>query len=142
MPKRLVVVYDTREQRPWRFAWPCLCQKLDAGDYTLQGFEKKLRIERKGSTTEFAGNCSPRDWPRFSEALKRLAQVKHKAIICEFTLADIMREDWRGAVTADVMLGRISEINLEYGIPVLLAGKNSRTAAETFLLRYFNRNGR
>jgi hypothetical protein len=134
-----VILYDTREKEPWRFMHPCLRATLDTGDYTIQGFERSLRIERKGTAGELAGNCGG-GWKRFSQVVKRLSAFKHKCIICDFALYDVYKEEWHGAVTADIVIGRVSEIMLEYGVPVLFAGKRGRRTAELILLRYYNRN--
>jgi hypothetical protein len=141
MRGEFVVLVDTREQRPWRLRYPCLPITLDAGDYTIRGAEKRFRIERKGKPSEFARNCGG-DWPRFSAALARLRAYTHRAIVCDFTMHDIMAARWPGAITPDVILGRMSEIMCEMQIPILLAGAHGRRVAETLMVRYWARQGR
>lgn len=144
MPRlsEFVILVDTREKRPWKLVYPCLTTKLDAGDYTIQGAEKQLRIERKGSIGEFVNNCSKGDWKRFRDALRKLSRYKHKAIICEFEMRDIFAERWPGGITGDAILARISEITLEIGIPIIFAGKKGKSVASAFMLKYYNRNKR
>ena len=136
------VVIDSREKKPWSFSHDSKVRKLDAGDYSLEGFQHHLRIERKGSIGEFVTNISRRDWPRFENALKKLAKYRHRVIVCDFTMSDIMAGDWRGEIPSETVLGKLSYITLEMQIPVVLAGKRGRHVAESFMLRYFNRRCR
>lgn len=134
-----VILCDTREQHPWKFESPCIPKMLEAGDYTLQGMESVLRIERKGSVGEFVRNCSS-DWPRFKAALERLAKFRHVVIVCAFNMRDILSGKWPGQVPPETVLGRLSEIMLDMRIPVLLAGGRAKEVVETMLIRYWNRN--
>ena len=55
------VIKDTREQNGYYFSKFNTCagmieHKLDTGDYSIQGFEDKICIERKGCVEELAIN--------------------------------------------------------------------------------------
>ncbi len=88
------IIQDTREQLPLCFdnkpEWcsGTITKKLDTGDYSLEGFENKLAIERKRSTSEIATNIFE---SRFPSVLERLNAMPHAFIICEFTWDDINR---------------------------------------------------
>ena len=56
-----LVIKDTREKQGWDFPQSHSCvgtsiEKLDTGDYTIDGHRDTLCVERKGSVSEFAGN--------------------------------------------------------------------------------------
>lgn len=82
------IIVDTREQKPWTFA-SCntVKKKLDTGDYSIEGLENLLCIERKNSVSEIANNISE---PRFKEELDRMGQYLYKFIILEFSLQDVL----------------------------------------------------
>jgi len=50
--QKVKVLVDTREQCPWKFTENSWCSgseitTLKTGDYTLEGFEDKLCVEKK-----------------------------------------------------------------------------------------------
>ena len=91
MKKEWVILQDTREKKPLRFPanlrvlddkkpaykqkmitvrLHTVPQKLDTGDYLLQGHETDTIVERKGSLREVAMNClNQRDRKRFIDCL-------------------------------------------------------------------------
>lgn len=86
------IIRDTREQSGWQFATGknCLGTKpgtLKTGDYTIEGFENILTIERKGSVKEFAQNLMD---DRFFRELERMKEYKHAYLILEFTAEDLL----------------------------------------------------
>ena len=63
--KPFTIIKDTREQDGYTFEssssryHTCngmISRKLDTGDYSIEGLEDKLCIERKASVVEFANN--------------------------------------------------------------------------------------
>ena len=84
------VIVDTREKHPWTFSSykkiQPLIGKLDTGDYTLEGFEDSLCIERKRNTSELSVNVGlKRD--RFEREFERMYQFDRAVLICEFPLS-------------------------------------------------------
>jgi ERCC4-type nuclease len=91
---RYIVIRDTREKsgQGWSFAASSSCggtriSTMKTGDYTLEGFENLVCVERKGSIAEFAGNLGQ---PRFRKELDRMASFKHCVVVLEFNMDDIM----------------------------------------------------
>lgn len=82
------IVVDTREQKPWTFA-ACntVKKKLDTGDYSIEGLETILCIERKNSVSEIANNISE---SRFKDELDRMSSYLYKFILLEFNLQDVL----------------------------------------------------
>jgi hypothetical protein len=91
---RIRILVDTREQRPFFEVAPYLStgeyittefRKLDAGDYSAEGLEGILAIERKASTGELYGNLAKSTMKeRFYRELDKLEQVEKAIILCEF----------------------------------------------------------
>ncbi|HVY62329.1 MAG TPA: hypothetical protein VHF22_11785, partial [Planctomycetota bacterium] len=83
------VVIDTREQAPLSFgSWPTVVAGMKTGDYSIQGFEDQIAIERKSLSDLFG--CIGRDRDRFERELLRLWALDYAAIVIEATLADVL----------------------------------------------------
>ena len=74
------IIKDTREQEGYTFEpsssryHKCegmVVRKLDTGDYSLEGLEDKVCIERKASVVEFANNVG-HDAVRFAKEIERM----------------------------------------------------------------------
>ena len=108
MKKEWTIIQDTREKKPLKFPanlkvlddkYPphkqrvttirihTLVEKLEAGDYLLQGHEGNTIIERKGSLREIAKNClNEKDRVRFIKALVKLKNAcDHPILMLEGT---------------------------------------------------------
>lgn len=80
------ILIDNQEKRGWTFAaYDCKTKivNLQTGDYSVEGQEEYLCIERKGSTGELAINLGKLR-ATFERELQRMQTFKHKYIICEF----------------------------------------------------------
>lgn len=82
------IVRDTREQQGWSFAfYQCdiIHKKLDYGDYSLEGLENSVGIERKASTGELYLNLGQKkNKERFYRELEVLSTFDLRQIVCEF----------------------------------------------------------
>lgn len=90
------VVVDTREQTPWEFRSlfardakgrsPLVVhvehRKLDTGDYTLEGHESRICLERKSLND--ALNTFLRHRARFERELERMERFEFSAVMLEF----------------------------------------------------------
>lgn len=79
------IIIDTREKKnPWQFdktSATISFRKLDTGDYSIDGMEDILCIERKASVAELAQNITDK---RFARELERMVNFKYKFLILEF----------------------------------------------------------
>jgi len=79
------IIVDTREKHPWTFdgleGIETISQKLDTGDYAIEGREDLLCIERKESVSEIAGNIVK---PRFWNEMERMQDYRWKFLLLEF----------------------------------------------------------
>jgi ERCC4-type nuclease len=129
------IVIDTREQAPWGFDCPTVRRKLDAGDYSVDGLEAAVAVERK-SLKDFVSTVI-HDFPRFAAELERLSRYEAACVVVEADLDRVLRglaeDELRGAAPASVM-GAAAHISLHYGVPVFWCG--SRQAARAFTDAY------
>jgi ERCC4-type nuclease len=133
-----IIIVDTREQIPWEFGFHDTAKKkLDTGDYTIEGFENILAIERKKSVSEIATNLSEN---RFTDVLNRLSKIKHPYMVFEFSLdevysfpvgSDIPKRLWDKLRTSgNYIIKRLIEIQLKYNIQIVFCGDSDN--AEKF----------
>ena len=144
---RFKVIKDTREKKGhgWWFDESAYCvgtevTKVDIGDYTIEGLEHVLCIERKESVSEFAGNCGEK---RFFRDLEKMATFPHAFLLFEFNWADIERYPHGSGIPKKVwpslrikgkyMQRVISSIKIDYGVHVIACG-DKRRAEEIAML--------
>ena len=135
------IIVDTREKKPWNFSAygaEMISQKLDEGDYTSQHIldleesedRKILRIERKMSVSEIAGNLGKqKNKERFYRELDRLEPYEHKYIIMEFTQQDVLKYPYGCGIPKRVrryikmrgkfLLSLLGEIESKYSIQLI-----------------------
>lgn len=136
----IIILSDTREQHPFIFENESkvksgYCTKIitteittiDAGDYTIKGYEDIVRIERKASLCELMGNMIPiQNKERFERELEKLKNVKHKYIIVESSLSNEVLQlgipQMRYPVPTSRVLKWLSDLELEYDIKVKFCG--------------------
>ena len=148
---KYVVVRDTREKegQGWSFASSKNCdgmvdRKLDTGDYTIQGFEETLTIDRKGSVAEFAGNLYQ---DRFLRELDRMASYKVAIVLLEFSMDDVMA--WPASsglpearwgelkLTNYAFLKRVTELQMQYPhVRFIFAGRYGKEYAASVFKRF------
>lgn len=133
------IIQDTQEKQPWQFdsvaIGGVIHQKLPTGDYTVEGYEDILCIERKKSVSEFATNCTEK---RFEKELVRMAKFKYPFLVFEFDMNDVQiypmgssipRSKWRKIKTrGPYMMKRMSEIMVKHKIPIFMAGSAENAA--------------
>lgn len=130
------VIKDTREQEGYYFKQHNTCagmveRKLDTGDYSIEGLEDKLCIERKGCVEELAINLGQKKYA-FLEEIDRMAPFPHKFLILEFSLEDLIKfpEETRipiknkasVKITGKYMLKCLCEFQLYNNVNVLFCG--------------------
>jgi hypothetical protein len=106
MSEKFTVIRDSREKvsHGWSFDEDSHCQgtiieKLDTGDYSVQGLEDIVAIERKETIQEFARNCVEKRW---GACMKRLGGIDHPYILFEFTEDAVDRYPQSAKVPASV----------------------------------------
>lgn len=153
--KPFTIIKDSREQEGYTFEpssskyHTCkgmVVKKLETGDYSIEGLEDKLCIERKSSVTEFANNIG-QDKYRFMQEIERMKSFPYKFIIFEFSLTDLMnfpegsgikeKDFHKIKITNTYMLKTIMEFQLFHGIHVIFCDskKNAKWAVLSIIKR-------
>lgn len=96
------VIIDTREQHPYSFTGfkgdarqgnlpliiPTHVSKLDSGDYSIQGFENQISVERKSLADFYSTLTTGRR--RFEAEMLRLSSMEVAAVVVEASLTDLI----------------------------------------------------
>jgi len=134
IPKPVVLV-DTREQKPWplhrnhpNWIGGERRASLKTGDYSLEGMEELLALERKSLTDAVA--CTVASRSRFIAACERLSRFRWKAILIEATYEDVKggfaQFDIPSAVHPNAVCGTLDAIAAKFGIPILYTSRFQR----------------
>ena len=145
LPKPFALV-DTREQDPL----PLLANHpnwfsgerratLRTGDYTVEGMERLLALERK-SLSDLV-SCTVSHRRLFLNQCDRLAKFKWKAILIEATYEDVKRGyNIPSDVHPNSVAGTLDAIEAKHGIPILYTSTTKALATEraaSWLSKYF-----
>lgn len=149
MVSNIVVLQDSREQKPWDFQFRGFAQNtvtLKTGDYTLAGYEDVLRIEKKGSTGELAINLGSKSKQFYAE-LDRMLEYEYRYLIFEFTEETLSRFPIDSGIpksklskikiNANYLISSVNKIRDKYDIEVIFAGDSDRATDEA--IQIFNR---
>lgn len=122
--KPLTVIVDTREQTPWTFEGQrdiiTKRAKLDAGDYSIEGLERRISIERK-SLHDWIGTVLG-DRGRFYRELELLRTMAFRCVIIETGVREIMTRQYKADVSPHAIMGFVAEVTVAQSVPVYLAG--------------------
>lgn len=132
------IVVDTREQTPLPFPEDVATVRacLQAGDYSVEGFEDRIAVERK-SLGDLVGSLT-RGRRRFMRAAARLAALEFRAVVVESDLPSILRGSYRSRAHPSSILGSLVSLQLGRsgedrvaGVPVVYAGDPHSAAVWT-----------
>lgn len=134
------ILKDNQEKKGWTFAdYNCEVKivNLNTGDYTVEGQEEYLCIERKASTGELAVNLG-RARKTFEAEFIRMQTFKHKYLICEFPVSNffcfpekstIPRNTWpKVRMNGKYIYKTIQDLCEKYGVTLIFC--NSKEDAE------------
>jgi DNA-directed RNA polymerase beta subunit len=143
MPPRVpkpVIVRDTREKKPWDFSKDDKFEgQIDAtlktGDYSIEGYEDVIVVERKKSPNELIANFTT-DKERIYKEIERLKSFKFAAIVIECNLAELLNPDnyviaskgrWKNKMAVPaIVIKSLLDIMVKHGIMVIFAGRKGQ----------------
>ena len=140
IPKPTVLV-DTREQQPYSLLqlhpnWigDLKFATLKTGDYSIEGMEHLLALERKSMIDAIQSTMSRR--ALFIRSCERLAAFRWKAILIEATYEQMKAyyphqdEDLVTDAHPNAVCGTYDAIEAKFGIPILYTSRNRYLATE------------
>lgn len=136
------IIRDTREKKGkgWQFRASANCDgmeitKLDVGDYTIQGLEDVLMVERKTHSDLWGTLGNPVNYKRFLREMKRAENHPYKFLVIEASLADIDRGCKYSKVPANNIHAKLVSLQVKHNLHVIFAGREDR--ARTYVRRLF-----
>ncbi len=156
MPPRVpkpVLIQDTREKQPWDFEGDekfaeVKVKKLDYGDYSIEGLEDVICIERKANANELFQNFSANK-ARIIAEMERMQACKLRFLVVEQTLEQLLYTKSYFVVTGGRMRGNnpryapavvingLQELMMQYGVHVIFGGKKAKAMAKGLLLKAY-----
>ena len=129
------IIVDTREQEPYSFdprLAAALRRALPAGDYSIDGMEGIVAVERK-TLDDFVSTVI-HSRSRFREELRKLGEYRAACVVVEAGLLDVLQKRYRGEAHPNAVLGSALSIILDFSLPVFFCG--SRQAGCHFTQAY------
>lgn len=139
----ITIFYDDREKRGrWNFLsnkFVFVKKRLLTGDYTLEGKENDICIERKASMDELLSNLTGKKKYKFYQFLKRMSLFEYRCIVVEDTccVAAALKRNPYAQVTPKDIYFQLGKIMFEYGIPILFCNAKGRDKQD-FLFYLFD----
>lgn len=106
-------------------------RKLDTGDYSIEGLEEKICVERKASPEELATNLGQKKHA-FMNEIERMKAFRHKFILLEFSLQDLVdfpegsripeSQKAKVKISGKYMLKMLMEFQIKDNIHVVFCG--------------------
>lgn len=136
------VIVDSREQRPFAFSgYPVTVEvgTLEAGDYSLAGFARRIAVERK-SLQDLAG-CLGTDRERFERELTRLRGYDFAAVVVETPAIALRQGRYLGRLDAGAAWQSVLAFSMRYRIPFWFCADRADAEAVTYdILRHYARD--
>lgn len=125
-PQDVVAIRDTREQKPLDLQpLQTIEGTLSTGDYSIQGLEHVIAIERK----ELADmvSCVGHGRERFEREMQRMLAYPCRALIIEADWKDIETHNYRSHTNPNSVMGSLMSW-IAQGIPVIMIGDRTRAS--------------
>lgn len=136
------IVIDNREKKPYSFSpgIPTLRKKLLTGDYSIEGYENAIAVERK-SLADFV-NTVIHSQTNFSEELKRLSKMLCPLIIVEANAEDLWdKNKYKSKIAPESLWKLAMSLSSKWGIPVFYFSNRqlARHSLEVYLCQWWDK---
>jgi len=133
IPDGFIMVVDTREQKPLFKPKPWIVEAgLNSGDYSIQGFETVITIERK-SIPDLLGTLG-KGRIRFEKELNRMSEYKWKGLLIEGLENDVYQPNDFSSMHPNSIYHSLAAIETKWGLSVYYA-KDKKSARNWVLSR-------
>lgn len=139
--KLFKVVIDSREQYPYKFRYS-IVKGLEAGDYSIEGLENRIAVERKSKQDAYASLGTGR--ARFERELKRLSHYEYAAIVIECDLLSFLEAPPFTTMNPKAAINSLISWSIKYGVHVFFASDRRYAKAITYriLEKFFKYRGK
>ena len=137
MDHSFTILVDTKEKQPWVFldsaVQDVVFQHIETGDYTVEGYEELLCIERKKSIAELAGNIHQ---DRFTRELQRMTEFPYRYIVVESSFEHVVNYPFMEGLPPKIerklqvrgkyLVKCFARLQVKYGINIIYCGNKER----------------
>ena len=131
--KKFTIIRDSREKKGcgWNFRASANCEgmvikKLDTGDYSVEGYEDLIMVERK-TIPDLWGSLG--QWrTRFMKEMDRALEFPVRYLVIEGTLGDINKGFRYSKISPEYILATLTSLEIKYGIHVVFTNKRKDIA--------------
>lgn len=142
--KEPTIVIDTREQKPFDFPrLKVIRKKLEVGDYSVRGLEKRVVIERKSFDDLFSSIIYPANETRLKDEFSRaLVGATKVYFVMEASVEHIIIGHPRTKAVGRLVLEHVMSLCHGYGVvPVFGGSREGAKQVTTAILRaHFKEN--
>ena len=124
MRKKVTIIVDTREQRPFLFSRlpvEVVRAPLPTGDYSVPGFEDQIALERK-SIDDLVGCLKGENRERFQRELARSMHFQVFVVLVEADFDDIRHGRYRSEMKSESVLQSLAAFGIRYGVSFQFCG--------------------
>ena len=136
MRKKFTIIRDTREQegKGWIFRASSNCngmiqRKLDVGDYSIDGMENIIVVERKTIGDLWNTLVKTANYDRFLREWDRAKNHRMKYLIIEGTVADIDKGYKWSKVRPALIHAKLISLQVKHNVHVIFAGRLDKARA-------------
>ncbi len=116
----IVAIRDSREQSPLNLEpFQQITATLTTGDYSVQGLETKICIERKSLADLTMSLGQERE--RFDKEMRRILAYPHRCLVIEGDLQDVVQHKYRSKIHPNAVLSSLMGY-AAHGIPFVFCG--------------------
>ena len=134
--KNMIIVSDSREQKPYNFETETVTGTLATGDYSIQGLQDHIAIERK--TIDDLIGCLTTGRDRFERELFRSRALDYFCLVVEASLKDIVTGAYRSEMSTRAAIQSLVAFSVRYRVPIWFAGnrQTGQMITESLLTKY------
>lgn len=125
-----LIIIDTREQKPYECPFPYVVKTLETGDYSLEGYEDWVTVERKSKSDLYHSLGADRD--RFMAECQRMAPLEYAALVIESDLPGLLTPPPHTEMNPKAVISSLVAWSIRYNLHVFFAGDRLYAAALTW----------
>ena len=130
-----MILIDTREQQPYTFE-NSQTGTIPVGDYSIQGLENHIAIERK-ELNDLIG-CLTNGRERFEKELHKGRALDYFALVIEASLSDLINGRYRSQMDPKAAIQSLLASSIRHRMPIFFCEnrKYAERVTESLLLKY------
>ncbi len=134
----MIILIDNREQLPYFFkGYPVEVKTchLKTGDYSIEGYEAKITVERKSKQDLYMSLGRERD--RFEAEFQRLREFEYAALVIESSLSGLLVPPARSQMNPKSIIQSLISWSIRYEVYVFFS--DNRTYSECLIYSLFEK---